>query len=152
MSSAPGASIGKTRHLGPCPASSTRIHPFLFENWYFFSGLAYRQHVSASVSGNAFFQNARVETFENAGFSFTCGRTQTEVFEYDDAGIHLMLPAWSMLSKGCYISYFHCFSVFVWTGENDSDTLRVGVYFLKTEKKISVFKNIKNFQIRVDWG
>jgi len=149
VSSSPGTSTGKTKHLGPCPASSTRIHPFLFENWYFFSGLAYRQHVSGETH---FFKTlSRVETFENAGFSFTCGRTQTEVFEYDDAGIHLMLPAWSMLSKGCYISYFHCFSVFVWTGENDSDTLRVGVYFLKTEKKISVFKNIKNIQIRVYW-
>ena len=45
------------------------------------------------------------------------------------------------------LSYFHCFSVFVWTGENDSDTLRVGVYLLKTEEKISVFKNIKNIRI-----
>ena len=27
----------------------------------------------------------RVNIFENAGFSFTCGRTKTEVFEYRGA-------------------------------------------------------------------
>ena len=35
----------------------------------------------------------------------------------------------------------------MWTGENDSNTLRLNAYFLKTEK-ISVFK--KNPRIRVD--
>ena len=41
------------------------------------------------------------------------------------------------------LSYFDCFSVFVWTGQNDSNTLRVDTYFfLKAEKKISDFKNI----------
>ena len=33
----------------------------------------------------------RVEILKNAGFSFTRGRTQTEVFEYDDV-IHYILP------------------------------------------------------------
>ena len=43
----------------------------------------------------------RVESFENGGFSFTCGWTETEVFEYDDL-IHLLLLAWRMPNKGCY--------------------------------------------------
>ena len=54
-----------------------------------------------------------------------------------------------MLSKGC------CFSVFVWTGENDSDTLSVDVYSLKTEKmkkSLAVFESTKNIRIRVDWA
>ena len=28
------------------------------------------------------------------------------------------------------LAYFHCFSVFVWTGEKDANTLRCGLYFL----------------------
>ena len=28
----------------------------------------------------------RVEIFENAGFSFTCGRTKTEIFESENTG------------------------------------------------------------------
>ena len=32
---------------------------------------------------------SRVEIFENAAFSFTCGRTKTEVFEYDDVTHHI---------------------------------------------------------------
>ena len=39
--------------------------------------------------------------------------------------------------------YFHCFSVLVWTGGNNSNTLCVDAWFLKMEKKISVFKNIR---------
>ena len=34
------------------------------------------------------------------------------------------------------LSYFHRFSVFMRTGENDSNTLRVDGYFFETEKKI----------------
>jgi len=45
------------------------------------------------------------------------------------------------------LSFFHRFSVFAHTEEKDSNTLRVHAYFLKTEKKISVFKNTL---IRVD--
>ena len=38
---------------------------------------------------------------------------------------------------------FRRFSVFVWTGENDSNTLRVDAYFFENGgKKLSVFKNI----------
>ena len=36
------------------------------------------------------------------------------------------------------LSYFHRFSVFVWAGENDSNTLRVDAYFLQAEKKKSL--------------
>ena len=33
------------------------------------------------------------------------------------------------------LSYFHRFSVFMWTGENDSNTLRVDGYFFENGKK-----------------
>ena len=45
------------------------------------------------------------------------------------------------------LSYFHCFSFYVWTDENNSNSLRAGAYFLKKEEKISFFKNIR---IRMD--
>ena len=79
--------------------------------------------------------------FENAGFSFSCEQTKTEVFEYDDVIHHIPL-ALRMLS------YFHRFSAFVWTGENDSNTLRVDGYFLKMEKKYS-FSKISGYVLTV---
>ena len=38
-----------------------------------------------TVTEKASFSNTlcRVKSFENAGFLFSCGRTETEVFEYD---------------------------------------------------------------------
>ena len=66
--------------------------------------------------------------FKNAGLSFTCGRTKTEVFEYDDV-MHQILVR---------------ISIALWTGENDSNTLRVDPRkFTQTGKRISVFKNIR---------
>ena len=45
------------------------------------------------------------------------------------------------------LSFFHCISVFEWTGENDSNTLRVRVFFFFFKenggKKIFVFKTIR---------
>ena len=55
----------------------------------------------------------RVGYFENAGLSFSCGRKKTEVFEYDDVIHHTAHALYGMLS------FFHCFSVSVGTGEND---------------------------------
>lgn len=47
------------------------------------------------------------------------------------------------------LSFLHCISVFVWTGENDSNTLCVRVFFLrKTEERKSSFKTIR---IRVNF-
>ena len=45
-----------------------------------------------TVTENASFSNTlcRVKSFKNAGFSFACGRTETEVFEYNDV-IHYIL-------------------------------------------------------------
>ena len=104
-------------------APSTRIIRFCWETEGFFSGLAYRSHVfgenghlkriiSKTVS--------RVKLFENAGHLFTCGRTKTEVSEYDD-----VIPL---------------FSVFVWTAENDSNTLLVEAYFLENGGKTLRFQ------------
>ena len=49
------------------------------------------------------------------------------------------------------LSYFHLFSVFVWTGGNDSNTLRVDAYFWENGEKISVLKNIRN-RVDVAWN
>ena len=38
------------------------------------------------------------------------------------------------------LSYFHRFNIFVWKGENDSNTLRDDAYVLEDGEKISVFK------------
>ena len=65
----------------------------------------------------------RVKIVENASFSFTNERTKTDVF---DRKAHGML------------AYFHRSSVFVWTGENDSNTLRGDAYF--SENGQHVFK------------
>ena len=35
---------------------------------------------------------SKVKIFENAGHSFTCGRTKTEVLEYDDVMHHILTP------------------------------------------------------------
>ena len=92
VSGSPRTSIGKTKHLGPRPAAPRRAPPrpaaprlarsapstrirFLFENGIFFSDLAYHQHVSGET--HLFKTLSRVESFENAGFSFTCGQTHT---------------------------------------------------------------------------
>ena len=139
-------SIGKTKHLGPRPAPPHPLRPvntypfFVWKrNFFFRFGL-----LSTRIRWNASFQNAlQSGDFKNAGFSFTCGQTNTMMPH------NLTLPAWSMLSKG------FCFNVFVWTGESDSDTLGVDVYFLKMEKmkkSLAVFKNTKNIRIRVDWA
>ena len=60
----------------------------------------------------------QVEIFENAGFSFTCGRRW-----FHASKLHHLNTSWQdacSVNKVCYrISI-----VFVWTGENDSNTLR----------------------------
>ena len=44
---------------------------------------------------------SRVE-IKNAGFSLTCGRTKTEIFEYGEVIHHRELRELRMLRKGCY--------------------------------------------------
>ena len=78
-----------------------------------------------------------MKIFENAGHSFTYGRTKTEVFEYDDVMHHLLL-AWRICSARDVI-VFPLFSVFVWTGEKDSNTLRVDAYFFLKRREKSPF-------------
>ena len=61
---------------------------FCFWKRIFFSPVWSTVHMYPvkTVTENASFSNTlwRVKSFENAGFSFACGRTETEVFEYDD--------------------------------------------------------------------
>jgi len=80
------------RHWGPLPHVSVFIWKLRF---FFFTSLDYRQHV-AGENGHwkRIFSKktlSRVETSEKAGFSFTCGRTKTEVFEYDDVIHHILI-------------------------------------------------------------
>ena len=53
-----------------------------------------------------------------------------------------------MACNGCY-GYFHCFTVFEWTGENDSNTLRVNTFFFdKLNLKKCSFSNISGYAWR----
>ena len=104
-------------HQRPRP----HVSVFVWKRRFFFSGLAIRwkrSHISKTLS--------RVEIFENAGFSFIYGRSKREVLENDDVINHMTLrithALWGMLS------YFYRFSVFVWTGENHSNTLHMDAF------------------------
>ena len=61
------------------------LYPFLFENGYFFCPVWPTIHTYPVKNGHRkrIFSKtlSRLEIFENAGFSFTCGRTKMEVFE-----------------------------------------------------------------------
>ena len=46
-----------------------------------------------------------------------------------------------MISGIHFTSYYHCLSVFLRTSENVWNALRVDAYFLKRDKRISVFRN-----------
>ena len=46
------------------------------------------------------------------------------------------------------LSYFHRFSVFVWTGENDSNTLRVDAYFFENGEKKSPFSRVDGASVK----
>ena len=78
-------------------SGAVHTYPFLLENEYFFSCLAYRPlEFGENGHRKRIFSKtlSRVEIFENAGFSSTCGRTKTEVFEYDDVvHVHHILDA-----------------------------------------------------------
>ena len=67
---------------------------------------------------------SRGKIFEDSGFSFTCGRTKTEVFENNDVIYHLLLAL-----------RFHCLNVFYVRAK----TIRIRYVwtriFLKTEQK-----------------
>ena len=84
----------------------------------------------------------KTEVFENADLAFTCGRVKTEVFENDDAiGACDCLDDLILLDNAHAphraLSYFLRFCVYVWTGESDSNTLRVDTIFFKNgEKKL----------------
>ena len=90
------------------------------------------------VTENVIFSQtfSRLKIFENAGFSFTCARTKTEVFEYDDVIHHLLLAL-----------LFHCLTFSMYGRKRFEYATCERVYFWKRSKKISVFKNI---QICVD--
>ena len=63
-------------------------YPFLFEKGHFFPSVWPTVHTYSVKTVTVFFlllkTLPRVKIFENPGHSFTCGRTMTEVFEYED--------------------------------------------------------------------
>ena len=74
---------------------SVRYFPFLFENAFFFPPISPTVHLYSvkTITESRIFSKtlSRVKIFENAGHSFTCGQTKTQVFEYDDVMHHLPL-------------------------------------------------------------
>ena len=97
----------------------------------FFSSVACHPHVSGENGHRkpVFSKTlSRVEIFENAGFSTTCRRTKTEVFQYGDVIHHNTTTSITHALWGL-LWYFHRFSVFWWMDQNVSNTLRVDVNF-----------------------
>ena len=92
-------------------------------------------------------RSPKTHLFKDASFSSTCRRTD---------GIGGFRVRWCHTSYttsithvlwGCY-RYFHHFSVFMWTGENDSNTQSVDAYFfffLENGGKKSPFSNISGY-------
>ena len=79
VSGSPRTSIGKTKHLGPRPAAPAPLRPhvsvFCLKTEFFFLRFGL---LSTRIRWNASFQNAlQSGDFKNAGFSFTCGQTNT---------------------------------------------------------------------------
>ena len=77
--------------FSPPWAPSAPIH-FCLKTEIFFSGLAYCPHVFSETGHQKriFSKNAlQSEDFWKRRFSFTCGRTETKVFEYDDVIHHM---------------------------------------------------------------
>ena len=60
------------------------VHTYsdVFENGDFYSVSAFRPHVNGVFRFSK--TVPRVECFENTDLSFSCGRTKTEIFEYND--------------------------------------------------------------------
>ena len=87
--------------------------------------------------------HSRLEIFKNAGFSFTCRRTKTEVFEYDDV-MHHIWQALGVLCERCY----RTFTVLAFScgrAKNIFDYPTRGHEFFPKRggKKIVVFKKLR---------
>ena len=105
--------------------------------------LAFFPHVNAMLGHwktQVFKNGPKGEIFEIVGFSFTCGRTKTEVFEYDDVTHHRLLAS-RMLCEGCYgisiVSSLSC---------GRAKTILYAtcgcVYFKNQKTKIAIFRNV----------
>ena len=103
----------------------------------FISSLAYRPHVSGE---NSHRKHIFSKTLSRVGFLKTLAsrlRVDRQKWRFSNTLISYVSYTSSMTHalKGM-LSYFHRFSFFVWTGENDLNTLHVDTYFLKREEKI----------------
>lgn len=110
-----------TYDLGP-----VQTHPFLFENEKFSSSLTYRPHVfGENGQCKLIFSETpfRLDIFENTGFSFTW------MDENEDYRIQHFLLAFKHALYG-------------WTGENNSNMLRMNVCFFSKRSKKSPFSKI----------
>ena len=97
---------------------------------------------------------SRVETFENAGFpgfrlrlSQKKRRFSTTMMSYIKKQHHSTTSLYHSITHAQYgmVSYFHRFSNFVWTGENNSNTSRVDAFTFLFRKRR---KNLR-FQINL---
>ena len=129
------------------PRPPTRIRILCDETEIFFSSVACRPHVSGENGHRkpVFSKTlSRVEIFENTGFLTTCRRTKTEVFQYDDVIHHNTTTSITHALWGL-LWYFHRFSVFWWTDQNVSNTLRVDVNFFGHVGKNLRFSKISGY-------
>ena len=101
---------------------STKIR-FCLKKDFFPSGLAYCPRVSdGNVYRKRIFSKtlSTVEIFYNAGYSFTCGWTKTEVFEYDDVMHHIRVDGRKRFEYATFlitekkISIFELFFICQW--------------------------------------
>ena len=81
-------------------APSTSIS-FCLKTEIFLCGLAYRRHVFRRNGHRKRIFSKRLSRVKTLASPFTCGRTKTDVFEYNDTMHHLLL-AEHMLRKGCH--------------------------------------------------
>ena len=108
-------------------------YPFLFENgdFYLQFGLpSTRIQWEQSPKTHLFKNTLQSRVFENAGFSFTWTDKNGG---FQICWCHTSYTSSMMHAPKGMLLYFHRFSFFVWTGENDLNMLRVDVYLLKRE-------------------
>ena len=71
----------------------------------------------------------------NASLSFTFRQTKTEVFEYTNVIQYITSGA---------PSYFYRFSVFMWTGERQLNTLLADAYFFENRENNLLFQKYRD--------
>ena len=106
---------------------AVHTYPDIFENGDFFLPFSFqstciRRFQAPKTAG--FLKRSPEWSYllKNAGLSFSLrGRTETDVFEYDDVIHHTAHALLGMIPSS------HSFGIFAWMSVNDSNTLRVEI-------------------------